>query len=55
MYIHHHGADAVYLDAINIYWTDGTCTACRRQDNNNRVVEWIDDSEVIDLSCNTGC
>ena len=55
MYIHHHGTDAVYLDAINIYWTDGTCRECRRQDNNNREVGWIDDSEVIDLSCNTGC
>ena len=55
VYINHYGSDAVYLEAINIYWTDGTCRQCRRKDNNNRVINWIDDRETIDLSCNTGC
>ena len=55
VFVQHRGADAVYLSGIDLYWTDVGCWQCRRADNNARAIGWLDDSEHVDLSCNTAC
>ena len=55
MYIHHRGGDAVDINAIHIYWTDGSCMQCGRKDNNNRDIGEIDDNQYVDLVCTQTC
>ena len=55
VYIEHRGGDGVNIDAIHIYWTDGSCTQCGRQDNNNRAIGFLDDNDYRDLTCTQTC